>query len=106
MVFGQVLYNGQNHYNQTSGMFLCQIPGVYEFEFSCIGTRSLGFVTLKKNNKVELTPETVALNTRSLAEGKAVLSLQRGDRVYVEVSRSANGIGFSSYFSGHILFPV
>lgn len=106
VVFGQVLYNGQNHYNQTSGMFLCQIPGVYEFEFSCIGTRSLGFVTLKKNNRVELTPETVALNTRSLAEGKAVLSLQRGDRVYVEVSRSANGIGFSSYFSGHILFPV
>ncbi len=48
VVFNQVLYNGQNHYNQTSGQFFCQIPGVYEFQFSCIGTKTLGTVTLKK----------------------------------------------------------
>ncbi|KTF74385.1 hypothetical protein cypCar_00047333 [Cyprinus carpio] len=106
VVFNQVLYNGQNHYNQTSGQFVCQIPGVYEFQFSCLGTRTLGTVTLKKNDAVQLTAETINLNTRSLAEGSVVLNLQRGDCVWIEVSRGANGIGRSSYFSGHILFPV
>ncbi|XP_016110955.1 eosinophil peroxidase-like [Sinocyclocheilus grahami] len=106
VVFNQVLYNGQNHYNQTSGQFVCQIPGVYEFQFSCLATRTLGTVTLKKNDAVQLTAETINLNTRSLAEGSVVLNLQRGDSVWVEASRGANGIGRSSYFSGHILFPV
>lgn len=106
IVFSRVLYNGQNHYNQKSGLFLCQIPGVYEFQFSCTGTRTLGTVTLQKNNAVQLTAETINLNTRSLAEGKVILNLQIGDRVWIEASRGANGIGSSSYFSGHILFPV
>lgn len=105
-MFNQVLYNGQNHYNQNSGQFICQIPGVYEFQFSCLGTRTLGIVTLKKNNVVQVTAETINLNTRSLAEGSVVLNLQRGDSVWIEASRGANGIGRSSYFSGHILFPV
>ncbi|XP_051766617.1 eosinophil peroxidase isoform X1 [Ctenopharyngodon idella] len=106
IVFSQVLYNGQNHYDQKSGLFVCQIPGVYEFQFSVIGTRNLGIVTLKKDNAVQLTPETVSAGTRSLAEGKVILNLQSGDRVWIETSRGANGIGRSSYFSGHILFPV
>ncbi|XP_016102716.1 eosinophil peroxidase-like isoform X1 [Sinocyclocheilus grahami] len=106
VVFNRVLYNGQNHYKQTSGQFFCQIPGVYEFQFSCIGTRTLGTVTLKKNLAVQLTAETINFNTRSLAEGSVVLNLQREDRVWIEASRGANGIGRSSYFSGHILFPV
>ncbi|KAK7120308.1 hypothetical protein R3I94_020344 [Phoxinus phoxinus] len=106
IVFSRVLYNGQNHYNKKSGLFFCQIPGVYEFQFSCIGTQTLGTVTLKKNNAVQLTAETINLNTRSLAEGKVILNLQIGDRVWIEASRGANVIGSSSYFSGHILFPV
>ncbi|KTF77102.1 hypothetical protein cypCar_00024445 [Cyprinus carpio] len=106
VVFNQVLYNGQNHYNQKSGQFVCKIPGVYEFQFSCIGTQTLGTVTLKKNYAVQLTAETLILNKRSLAEESMVLSLQRGDRVWIGVSRGANGISKSSYFSGHILFPV
>ncbi len=107
VVFNQVFYNGQNHYNQTSGQFFCQIPGVYEFQFSCIGAKTLGTVTLKKNDTVQLTAETINIsNTRSLAEGSVVLNLQRGDRVWIEVSKGANGIVRSSYFSGHILFPV
>uniref|UniRef100_A0A8C1YNX3 Myeloperoxidase-like n=1 Tax=Cyprinus carpio TaxID=7962 RepID=A0A8C1YNX3_CYPCA len=107
VVFNQVLYNGQNHYNQTSGQFVCKIPGVYEFQFSCIGTNTLGTVTLKKNDAVQLTAETINISAaRSLAEGSVVLNLQTGDRVWIEVSKGANGISKSSYFSGHILFPV
>lgn len=106
IVFSQVLYNGQNHYNQSSGLFVCQIPGVYEFQFSVIGNRILGTVTLKKNDVVQLTSETINISTRSLAEGKVILNLQNGDRVWIEASRGANSIGRSSYFSGHILFPV
>uniref|UniRef100_A0A8C1IJ00 Myeloid-specific peroxidase n=1 Tax=Cyprinus carpio TaxID=7962 RepID=A0A8C1IJ00_CYPCA len=107
VVFSQVLYNGQNHYNQTSGQFVCKIPGVYEFQFSCIGTNTLGTVTLKKNDAVQLTAETINISAaRSLAEGSVVLNLQTGDRVWIEVSKGANGISKSSYFSGHILFPV
>lgn len=106
IVFSQVLYNGQNHYNQNSGLFVCQIPGVYEFQFTVIGNRNLGTVTLKKNDVVQLTPEIIIISARSLAEGKVVLSLQSGDRVWIEASRGANGISRSSYFSGHILFPV
>ncbi|CAM4730430.1 unnamed protein product [Leuciscus chuanchicus] len=106
LVFSRVLYNGQNHYNQKSGLFLCQIPGVYEFQFSCIGTRTLGTVTLKRNNVVQLTAEKINLNTQSLAEGKVILNLNIGDRVWIEASRGANVISSSSYFSGHILFPV
>lgn len=105
-MFSQVLYNGQKHYNQTSGQFVCKIPGVYEFQFSCIGTKTLGIVTLKKNYAVQLTAETINVNQRCLAEGSVVLSLQTRDRVWIEVSKGANGIRKSSYFSGHILFPV
>ncbi|XP_050977087.1 eosinophil peroxidase isoform X3 [Labeo rohita] len=107
VVFSQVLYNGQNHYNQTSGRFFCQIPGVYEFQFSCIGTRTLGTVILKKNDTVQLTAETInTSSSQSVAEGSVVLNLERGDSVWIEVSKGANGIRKSSYFSGHILFPV
>ncbi len=67
----------------------------------------MGTVTLKKNDAVQLTAETINISgTRSLAEGIVVLNLQRGDRVWIEVSKGANGIVRSSYFSGHILFPV
>ncbi|XP_051972695.1 eosinophil peroxidase-like isoform X1 [Xyrauchen texanus] len=104
VVFSKVLYNGQNHYNQTTGLFHCNISGVYEFHFSCIGTKTLGTVTLKKNQIVQLTAETINLNVRTLAEGQVVLTLQTGDRVWIETSRGANGITSSSYFSGHILF--
>ncbi|XP_051540925.1 myeloperoxidase-like isoform X2 [Myxocyprinus asiaticus] len=104
VVFNKVLYNGQNHYDRTTGLFYCNIPGVYEFQFSCIGTRTLGTVTLKKNQIVQLTAETINLNVRTLAEGQVVLRLQKGDCVWIETSRGANGITSSSYFSGHILF--
>ncbi|XP_051540923.1 eosinophil peroxidase-like [Myxocyprinus asiaticus] len=104
VVFNKVLYNGQNHYNRTTGLFYCNIPGVYEFQFSCIGTRTLGTVTLKKNQIVQLTAETINLNVRTLAEGQVVLTLQTGDCVWIETSKGANGITSSSYFSGHILF--
>ncbi|XP_026075237.1 myeloperoxidase-like [Carassius auratus] len=107
VVFSQVLYNGQNHYNQTSGQFVCQIPGVYEFQFSCIGTKTLATVTLKKNDAVQLSAEIINISAaRSFAEGNVVLNLQTGDSVWIEVSKGANGITKSSYFSGHILFPV
>ncbi len=69
---------------------LCQIPGVYEFQFSCRGTRTLGTVTLKKNDAVQLTAdETINISgTRSLAEGIVVLKPQRGRTgVWIEASR-------------------
>jgi len=66
----------------------------------------LGTVTLKKNNAVQLNAEKIVFNTRTLAEGKVILSLQIGDRVWIETSRGANVITTFSYFTGHILFPV
>ncbi|XP_067249334.1 eosinophil peroxidase-like [Chanodichthys erythropterus] len=53
IVFSLVLYNGQNHYNQMSGLFFCQISGVYEFQFSVIGT--LGTVTFKRTYYAKFT---------------------------------------------------
>ncbi|XP_067289715.1 eosinophil peroxidase-like [Pseudorasbora parva] len=106
IVFSEVLYNGQNHYEQKSGKFFCQIPGVYDFQFSCISTLSLGTVTLKKNDAVQITAETIDFDKHSLSQGKAILNLFTGDCVWIEDSHGANGIASSSYFSGHIIFPV
>ncbi|XP_057177526.1 eosinophil peroxidase isoform X2 [Triplophysa rosa] len=106
VVFTQPFYNGQNHYDPRTGVFLCSVPGVYQFQFSCRGTPSLAVVTLMKNHVVQIQSETVSVNKQILAEGLAILRLDKGDSVWVEALQGASRISRSSYFSGHILSPV
>ena len=103
--FRQVIYNGQNHYKPGTGVFTCVEPGVYEFEFHCTFSNSLGYVELKRNNKRMVLSyiSKQATNSRTTASGGTLVQLRRGDRVWLTVQSSSRMLSYS-YFSGHLIF--
>ncbi|XP_030623948.1 eosinophil peroxidase-like [Chanos chanos] len=106
IVFRQVKYNAQNHYNTKKGVFTCVVPGVYEFSFFLRANRNVGGVVMRLDNTLGLRGFSTVSGSLQLISGQTVLSLQRGQNVWLESKQGARGIAAESVFSGHMLFPV
>ncbi|OWK63998.1 Collagen alpha-1(VIII) chain [Lonchura striata] len=110
--FDKLLYNGRQNYNPQTGIFTCEIPGVYYFAYHvhCKGTNV--WVALYKNNEpLMYTYDEYKKGFLDQASGSAVVQLMHGDKVYVQMpSEQAAGLYAGQYvhssFSGYLLYPM
>ncbi len=112
VVFNKILYNGNQNYNSQTGIFTCKIPGIYYFVYhvNCKGNNV--WVGLYRNNEpVMYTYDEYKKSYLDQASGSAVLPLQFGDTVHIQLpSDQAAGLYAGPYvhssFSGYLLYPM
>ncbi|XP_035021689.1 eosinophil peroxidase [Hippoglossus stenolepis] len=102
--FHEVIYNGQNSYDVSTGYFTCAQPGVYEFQFHCTIFQKAASVDLIHNGKLIVHSFTTRHSGYITASGNAYIKLQKGDKVCLLANHDGNGLTSDSFFSGHLLF--
>lgn len=92
--FDQIVYNAENHYDPESGIFTCQVPGVYYFSYSIHVNGAHALVALYKNGQpVMFTYDEYNKGFLDQMSGSAVLLLDEQDTVYVQIpDDEANGV--------------
>uniref|UniRef100_A0A6J0UX58 Protein HP-25 homolog 1-like n=1 Tax=Pogona vitticeps TaxID=103695 RepID=A0A6J0UX58_9SAUR len=103
IVFHNIIYNEQQHFDVATGSFTCQIPGIYFFGYNLEAHRN-SHVVLKKNGQQVIASYQPAVDVYENMSGSVVLKLETGDRVWLEAKQSQNGITHTSYFVGYLLF--
>lgn len=110
--FDKVLYNGFNHYSTETGVFTCQIPGVYYFTYHItVFSRNMR-VALVKNEHRMLHTADMYQGAEDQASGGVVLELQKGDRIWLQSygGETFNGLfadpDDDTVFSGFLLFST
>nr|XP_010310036.1 PREDICTED: collagen alpha-1(VIII) chain-like [Balearica regulorum gibbericeps] len=110
--FDKLLYNGRQNYNPQTGIFTCEIPGVYYFAYHVHCKGASVWVALFKNNEpLMYTYDEYKKGFLDQASGSAVVPLMHGDKVYVQMpSEQAAGLYAGQYvhssFSGYLLYPM
>ncbi|KFM02011.1 Collagen alpha-1(VIII) chain, partial [Aptenodytes forsteri] len=108
--FDKLLYNGRQNYNPQTGIFTCEIPGVYYFAYHVHCKGASVWVALFKNNEpLMYTYDEYKKGFLDQASGSAVVQLMHGDKVYVQMpSEQAAGLYAGQYvhssFSGYLLY--
>ncbi|KAJ8385975.1 hypothetical protein AAFF_G00177960 [Aldrovandia affinis] len=104
IIFREPLYNAQNHYSISTGMFTCVVPGVYQFDFHVTIYQNVGNIDLRRNGELVLHSFTTQQNGYVTASGGTILQLKKGDQVWLQANYGGNGVTQDSFFSGHLLF--
>ncbi|XP_033829669.1 complement C1q tumor necrosis factor-related protein 2 isoform X2 [Periophthalmus magnuspinnatus] len=108
--FRHILLNEGNHYNASTGKFVCVIPGVYYFSYDVtVGQRHLALGLVHNDQFKTRTFDTNSGNY-DVASGSVVVQLQRSDEVWLQVYNSGhNGLFFDPFwadstFTGFLLY--
>uniref|UniRef100_A0A3Q4G907 Collagen, type VIII, alpha 2 n=1 Tax=Neolamprologus brichardi TaxID=32507 RepID=A0A3Q4G907_NEOBR len=110
--FDRTLYNGQNAYSSSTGIFTAPLSGIYYFAYHMHVKGTSLWVALYKNNvPATYTYDEYKKGYMDQASGSAVLELKEGDQVWVQMpSDQANGLYSTEYihssFSGFLLCPT
>uniref|UniRef100_A0A8C2NMZ7 C1q domain-containing protein n=1 Tax=Capra hircus TaxID=9925 RepID=A0A8C2NMZ7_CAPHI len=109
--FTKIFYNQQNHYDGTTGKFLCNIPGLYYFSYHITVYLKDVKVSLYKNDKALLfTHDQFQDQNVDQASGSVLLYLEKGDQVWLQVYEGENHNGVyadnvhDSTFTGFLLY--
>uniref|UniRef100_A0A8D0GSU8 Adiponectin, C1Q and collagen domain containing n=1 Tax=Sphenodon punctatus TaxID=8508 RepID=A0A8D0GSU8_SPHPU len=110
--FSKIFLNEQNHYDETTGKFLCRIPGVYYFAYHLTVYLTDVKVSLYKKNKAILfTYDQFQTNNVDQASGSVLLHLEAGEEVWLQVYGEGENNGIyadnnnDSTFMGFLLYP-
>ncbi|KAM9183921.1 adiponectin [Mergus octosetaceus] len=110
--FSKIFYNEQNHYDASTGKFLCSIPGTYYFAYHLTVYMSDIKVSLyKKDKAVIFTYDQFQTNNIDQASGSVLLHLSSGDEVWLQVYGEGDNNGVyadninDSTFMGFLLYP-
>ncbi|XP_039342175.1 collagen alpha-1(X) chain-like [Mauremys reevesii] len=106
IIFHQILYNDQQHFDKATGIFTCQIPGVYYFGYNVELYRNTTVIQLMKNSQAVIGSYQTTLNSYENMSGSTVLKLKKGDKVWLEVNQESNGATHTSYFLGYLIFEI
>lgn len=110
--FDKILYNGRQSYNPQTGVFTCEIPGIYYFSYHIHCKGANVWVALYKNNEPQMyTYDEYKKGILDQASGSSVLELMHGDRVWIQLpSEQAAGLYSGPYvhssFAGFLLYPM
>ncbi|XP_040090714.1 protein HP-25 homolog 2 [Oryx dammah] len=107
IVFKEALHNDQDHFNLTTGVFTCTIPGVYRFGFDIELVQHAVKLGLMKNGNQILEKESKAKDDYRHLSGNVILQLTLGDRVWLEskldTTETEKG-PVQSMFFGYLLY--
>nr|XP_057915812.1 complement C1q and tumor necrosis factor-related protein 9A [Doryrhamphus excisus] len=108
--FDKIIYNQQNHYDPQTGRFTCSLPGAYFFTYHItVFSTNVKVALLKNGAKVIHTTDNYQ-SGEDQAAGGAVLHLQAGDKVWLQVAGGElfNGLfadeDDDTTFSGFLIF--
>ncbi|XP_060622927.2 complement C1q and tumor necrosis factor-related protein 9-like [Anolis sagrei] len=110
--FDKVMYNSLNHYNTDTGVFTCQIAGVYYFTYHITVLVKNVRVALVKNGYRMLHTSDKYQGAEDQASGGIVLELKEGDQIWLESfgGEMFNGLyadpDDDTVFSGFLLFST
>ncbi|XP_051737739.1 complement C1q and tumor necrosis factor-related protein 9A [Ctenopharyngodon idella] len=110
--FDKILYNRQGHYDPETGRFTCAISGAYFFSYHItVYSRNVKVVLMKNGQRVIYTMDSYQ-GAEDQAAGGAVLELEVGDKVWLQVADKQlfNGLyadeDDDTVFSGFLLFAT
>uniref|UniRef100_A0A671LF25 Collagen alpha-1(X) chain-like n=1 Tax=Sinocyclocheilus anshuiensis TaxID=1608454 RepID=A0A671LF25_9TELE len=92
--FDQIVYNAEQHYDPETGLFTCQIPGIYYFSYSMHVNGANALVALYKNgDPIMFTYDEYNKGFVDQMSGSSVLQLNEQDTVYIQIpDDEANGV--------------
>ncbi len=112
MAFEDVMTNVGDTYDPVTGKFTCTVAGTYYFSFN-IQRQSTSLnphMSMRKNGEIVVSVYNNALGSRDQVSNSAIIQLQVGDKVWIELSSSSNGALGDTWrynsFSGFLLFPA
>ncbi|XP_034037128.1 complement C1q tumor necrosis factor-related protein 2 [Thalassophryne amazonica] len=109
--FSRVLLNEGNHYNVSSGKFVCAIPGVYYFTYDITLANKHLAIGLVHNGQYKIRTFDANTGNHDVASGSTVLHLQKSDNVWLQIFYSEqNGLFFDPFwtdstFTGFLIYP-
>ncbi|KAM9712375.1 complement C1q and tumor necrosis factor-related protein 9A [Menidia menidia] len=83
--FDKIIYNEQNHYSPQTGRFTCSVAGAYYFTYHItVFSRNVKVALVKNGAKIIHTTDNYQ-SSEDQAAGGAVLHLEVGDKVWLQV---------------------
>ncbi|KAJ3588328.1 hypothetical protein NHX12_011921 [Muraenolepis orangiensis] len=108
--FSRVLLNEGNHYNASSGKFVCAVPGVYYFTYDITLANKHLAIGLVHNGLYKIKTFDGNTGNHDVSSASTVLRLQRSDQVWLQIFVSGqNGVFFDPYwtdstFTGFLIY--
>lgn len=108
--FSRILLNEGNHYNASSGKFVCAIPGVYYFTYDITLANKHLAIGLVHNGQYKIKTFDANTGNNDVASGSTVLQLKQGDQVWLQIFYSEqNGLFFDPFwtdstFTGFLIY--
>nr|XP_040031575.1 complement C1q tumor necrosis factor-related protein 2 [Gasterosteus aculeatus aculeatus] len=108
--FGRILLNEGDHYNASSGKFVCAVPGVYYFTYDITLANKHLAIGLVHNGQYKIRTFDGNTGNHDVASGSTVLHLQQSDQVWLQIFYSdQNGLFFDPYwtdstFTGFLIY--
>ncbi|XP_070294628.1 complement C1q tumor necrosis factor-related protein 2 isoform X1 [Salvelinus sp. IW2-2015] len=108
--FKRILLNEGNHYNATTGKFVCSVPGVYYFTYDITLANKHLAIGLVHNGQYKIKTFDANTGNNDVASGSTVLRLERQDQVWLQIFYSEqNGLFYDpfwtdSLFTGFLIY--
>ncbi|MED6266825.1 hypothetical protein CHARACLAT_006031 [Characodon lateralis] len=101
--FSRILLNDGNHYNASSGKFVCEIPGVYYFTYDITLANKHLAIGLVHNGQYKIKTFDANTGNHDVASGSTVLRLKQSDQVWLQIFYSEqNGLFFDPFWTDSI----
>nr|XP_054594971.1 complement C1q tumor necrosis factor-related protein 2 [Nothobranchius furzeri] len=110
ILFSRILLNEGNHYNASSGKFVCEIPGVYYFTYDITLANKHLAIGLVHNGQYKIKTFDANTGNHDVASGSTVLQLKKSDQVWLQIFYSEqNGLFFDPFwtdstFTGFLIY--
>ncbi|XP_041846420.1 complement C1q tumor necrosis factor-related protein 2 isoform X1 [Melanotaenia boesemani] len=108
--FSRILLNEGDHYNASSGKFVCAIPGVYYFTYDITLANKHLAIGLVHNGQYKIKTFDANTGNHDVASGSTVLHLKQSDQVWLQIFYSEqNGLFFDPFwtdstFTGFLIY--
>lgn len=108
--FSRILLNEGDHYNTTSGKFVCAVPGVYYFTYDITLANKHLAIGLVHNGQYKIKTFDANTGNHDVASGSTVLRLKQSDQVWLQIFYSEqNGLFFDPFwtdstFTGFLIY--
>ncbi|XP_048468331.1 collagen alpha-1(VIII) chain-like [Rhincodon typus] len=92
IVWQRTIFNGDGDYQPETGIFLTRIPGIYRFHYILQVYSMSAYVVFKINDAIVWSTFQPFNSYYEVASGGLVVSLNHGDRVWLEIIDNCSGI--------------